>query len=314
MRIAFWGTPDVAVPSLQAFIDAPDIDVVCVVTNPDRPRGRSSTPVASAVKLAALAHGIPVLQPERPGDIVSQLAALRIDACAVVAYGALLSETVLALPRHGFVNLHFSLLPRWRGAAPVQWAIRSGDSTTGITTFVLDRGMDTGPILTQHVVGLRPDDTTETVLSDLAQRGGTHLVDAVRGLVNGSITPTAQPDDGVTLAPKIGRNDVAISFAEPGHVIDQLTRSADPTPGAHAQLRGETIKIFRAVALDTPQATAPHGTIVALTDIGPVVACKDGAVALTQLQLPSKPRRDGHSVQNGLRLQLGEQFSDGLTV
>lgn len=314
MRIAFWGTPEVAVPALEAFVRAPDMDVVCVVTNPDRPKGRSSTPVPSAVKSAALAHGLDVLQPERPSDAVSDLAALDLDACAVVAYGALLRPDVLAVPRHGFVNLHFSLLPRWRGAAPVQWAIRAGDTHTGITTFVLDEGMDTGPILTQHAVALTANDTTDSVLTNLAGIGAEQLVTAIRGLVNGTITPVTQSDDGATLAPKIGRSDVAIRFDDPAQVIDQLTRSADPQPGAHAQFRGDTIKIFRAIATDGSLEAAPPGTVVALSQDGPVVACGHGFVALSALQLPGKPRRDGHSVANGLRIEVGECFANGRDV
>lgn len=315
MRIAFWGTPDVAVPALAAFVDAADIDVVCVVTNPDRPRGRSGTPVPSAVKTAALAFGLEVLQPERPSELRERLLDMALDACAVVAYGALLGEPVLATAKNGFVNLHFSLLPRWRGAAPVQWAIRAGDSETGVTTFVLDKGMDTGAILTQMAVPLTGEDTTETVLTDLAKRGAPVLVDAVRGLCAGTIVAQPQANKGATLAPKITRADVALQFNEPAIVLDRLTRSADPQPGAHARFRGETVKIFRAQASnDELPSDVPPGTVVALSPTGPVVACQTGSVTLTQLQLPGKPRRDGHSVVNGLRITIGEQFANGVSA
>lgn len=312
MRIAFFGTPDVAVPSLHALVAAPHIDVVCVVTNPDRPKGRSATPVASPVKHAALSHGLDVLQPERPRDIAENLDAMQLDACAVVAYGALLPRDVLAIPAHGFVNLHFSLLPRWRGAAPVQWAIRSGDTHTGITTFVLDEGMDTGPTLTSLTVALQPNDTTESVLDDLSRKGAPLLVDAITGLVAGTIVPTPQPADGATLAPKIRRDDVALDFAGSAQEIDALTRSADPQPGAHARFRDDTIKVFRARHTDENYEPAAPGTIVALTRNGPVVACGEGHVIIETAQLPGKPRRDGVSLINGARLSVGEQFHNGV--
>ncbi|MEX2533391.1 MAG: methionyl-tRNA formyltransferase [Nitriliruptoraceae bacterium] len=315
MRIAFWGTPDVAVPSLTALVNATDIDVICVITNPDRPRGRSGTPAPSPVKSAALEHGLDVLQPDHPRTLIDTLIDMNLDACAVVAYGSILPPSLLATARNGFVNLHFSLLPRWRGAAPVQWAIRAGDTETGITTFVLDQGMDTGAILTQLAVPLGRDDTTQSVLHDLAERGAPELVHALRGLCAGTITPRPQPSDGATLAPKISRVDVALTFTKPAIVLDSLTRSADPQPGAHARFRGETVKVFRAVTVtDTTYDNAPCGTVVALSQDGPVIACGSGAVTLTELQLPGKPRRDGHSVANGLRIAVGEQFSDGISA
>lgn len=314
MRIAFWGTPEVAVASLHAFIDADDIDVVCVVTNPDRPRGRSKTPQPSAVKTAALKHGLRVLQPERPRDILDELTHENLDASAVVAYGAILPTDVLQTAASGFVNLHFSLLPRWRGAAPVQWAIRSGDSETGITTFLLDRGMDTGPILAQQRVPIGRDDTTETLLKDLAIAGSDVLVTSVRALVTGTTTPTPQPETGATLAPKITRNDVAIRFGDAAETIDALTRSADPQPGAHAQFRGETLKIFRAAHTSYSRPAAAPGTVVELAKDGPVVACGSGHVTLTSVQLPGKPRRDGASMVHGLRLEIGEMLTDGVTT
>lgn len=314
MRIAFWGTPEVAVPALTALWQACDIDVACVVTNPDRPRGRSGALAPSAVKLAALDYGLDVLQPERPSEFVAQLEAMSLDASAVVAYGAILPERMLATTRHGFVNLHFSLLPRWRGAAPVQWAIKAGDVLTGVTTFVLDKGMDTGAMLTQLAVPLNNDDTLGTVLTELAQRGAPELVRAILGLCTGTLRPQPQTNDGVTLAPKILRGDVALNFHEPAIVLDRLSRSADPQPGAHAVFRGETVKVFRCVAaMDTTHPSAKAGTVVALSPAGPVVACGGGTVTLTQLQLPGKPRRDGHSVANGLRIRIGEQFTTGRT-
>jgi methionyl-tRNA formyltransferase len=176
VRVVFLGTPQVAVPSLEAFLAAADVEVAAVITNPDRPKGRSKQPVAPPVKEAAGAAGVPVWQPVKPVEVVDELAALEVDACAVVAYGALLPRRVLDAGGRGYVNLHFSLLPRWRGAAPVQHALRAGDRVTGITTFVIEEGMDTGPILLQAEAPIREDDDAGSLGARLAALGGGVLV------------------------------------------------------------------------------------------------------------------------------------------
>lgn len=301
MRIVFLGTPDVAVPSLQALLDADDVEVVAVVTNPDRARGRSKRPQPPPVKVAAEAAGVPVWQPGKAREMLDDLRALAPDACAVVAYGALLPADVLEAGGAGFVNLHFSLLPRWRGAAPVQHALRAGDATTGVTTFVLDEGMDTGPILRRVEVDIDPDETAGELLERLAQRGGPVLVDSLRDLVGG-VAPQPQPDQGATLAPKISPDDVALDLSAPARQVADLVRSASPAPGAHTTIDGRRFKVYRATPTDGPSG-AP-GELVAFDDAGPVVACGEGHVRLEEVQPEGKARMDAAAWVNGYRPAL----------
>ena len=321
-RVVFFGTPDVAVPSLEALVAAPDMDVVAVVTNPDRPRGRSRRPRPSPVKQAAVAAGIEVWQPQRGRDVVDQLAAAAPDVCAVVAYGSLLPRVVLDIPAHGFVNLHFSRLPRWRGAAPVQHAIRAGDTVTGVTTFVLDEGMDTGPVVSMTTTPIGDDETAGEVLDRLAIAGAPVLVTALRDLVAGA-EPTPQPDDGVTLAPKITPDDVALDFTRPAAEVAALVRSAAPRPGAHTSWRGDRFKVLGAVPADTvagrPVAEVAAtleaggtqvepGTILGADHDGLVVRCGDGAIVATRVQPAGKAAMDAAAFVNGYQPQAGERL------
>jgi methionyl-tRNA formyltransferase len=313
VRIAFLGTPEVAVPALDALLAADDLDVAVVITNPDRPRGRSKQPVAPPVKVAAERANVPVWQPARPVQVLDDLNALELDACAVVAYGAILPASVLDATRHGFVNLHFSLLPRWRGAAPVQHALRAGDTTTGVTTFVLDPGMDTGPIIDRVEVAVDPAESSGELLDRLAHLGAPVLVESIRSLVGGA-PPTPQPEAGVTLAPKITPDDVRIDWTGDVRTVTDLVRSADPAPGAHTTFRGERIKIYRV----TPIVSSPDdaagdvagdpGQVVAVTKRVTVVACADGAVQLDAVQPMGKARMDGAAFVNGYRPELGERL------
>lgn len=305
MRIAFLGTPDVAVPSLRALAAAPDVDIAAVVTNPDRPRGRSRTPQPPPVKIAAEELGLPVWQPGRPREIVEELAALELDAAAVVAYGALLPAEVLATGGRGFVNLHFSLLPRWRGAAPVQHAIRAGDQVTGVTTFVLDQGMDTGPVLRTVEVPIGAQESAGELLTRLADLGAPVLLEALQAL-NAGESPVPQPDDGATLAPKIGPEDVVIDLAGPAAAVDRLVRSADPAPGAHTTFRGERLKVFRAPVVE--DAAGAPGTVLAVERDGVVVACGQEGVRLVEVQPAGKPRMAAAAFANGARIEPGERL------
>jgi methionyl-tRNA formyltransferase len=322
VRIAFLGTPDVAVPALEAFVAARDIEVAVVITNPDRPRGRRGTPQPPPVKVAAQAAGLEVWQPTKPREVLEDLRALQLDACAVVAYGALLPPDVLAAGGRGFVNLHFSLLPRWRGAAPVQHAIRAGDRTTGVTTFVLDEGMDTGPVLDRLEVEIGGQESAGQLLDRLAELGAPLLVDSVRRLVEGA-EPTPQPAEGATLAPKITPADVAIDWSASSRQIVDLIRSVDPVPGAHTTFRGKRLKIFRAApfgaAGGTDQAAGEHapqpptgGPGEVLDHDGDVtlVATGDGAVELLEVQPEGKGRMDGVAFANGYRPAPGDRLGD----
>jgi methionyl-tRNA formyltransferase len=311
VRIVFLGTPDVAVPALETLVAADDVDVVAVVTNPDRPKGRSKQPVPPPVKVAAERHGLPVWQPVKAREMVDDLAALDVDACAIVAYGALLPKDVLDAGGHGFVNLHFSLLPRWRGAAPVQHAIRAGDAVTGVTCFVLDEGMDTGAVLATAEEPIHPDDSSGTLLARLADLGAPVLLDALRRLIAGE-TPTPQPAEGATLAPKVTPDDTAIDWNATAREVADLARSADPAPGAHTTFRDKRLKLWRATPVDEvagdPVPDGAPGEVVVVTKRGAVVACGTGAVRLDEVQPEGKGRTDGAGFVNGQRPETGERF------
>ena len=298
MRIAFFGTPEAAVPSLDAFVEDPDTDVVAVVTNPDRPSGRGHKLAPPPVKVAAVKAGVPVWQPAKPREILDELRALDVDACAVVAYGALLPQDVLDAGGRGFVNLHFSLLPAWRGAAPVQHSVLAGETRTGVTCFVLEAGMDTGPVLHTAETGIGPDETAGELITRLAVLGAPVLVDAVRGLVDGSLEPVAQDHDLATYAPKITPEMARLDWSAPAERIRCAVRAFNPVPGAWTTLRGDRLKIH---AVAAAPATGPPGEVVDLTDAGPVVACGEHALVLTQVQPAGKPRMDGTAFANGYR-------------
>jgi methionyl-tRNA formyltransferase len=304
VRIAFLGTPDVAVPALDALVAADDVEVAAVLTNPDRPRGRSRTPVEPPVKVAAQAHGLPVWQPRKPAEVLDDLRGLDLDAAAVVAYGALLPRTILDAGGRGFVNLHFSLLPRWRGAAPVQHAIRAGDRVTGVTTFVLEEGMDTGPIIDQVEVGIGEDEPAGHLLARLAELGAPLLLDSLRRLVAGE-APTPQPSEGVSFAPKVTPDDVAIDWHATAREVADLCRSADPAPGAHTTFRGKRLKVY---AARVAEGQGPPGTVLARDAHGIVVACGDGAVRLVEVQPEGKARMGGDGFANGYRPEPGERL------
>lgn len=312
VRIAFLGTPQVAVPPLAALVADERVEVAVVITNPDRPRGRSKTPKPPPVKVAALEHGLEVWQPEKPREIVDDLRALDLDVAAVVAYGALLPTDVLQSTTHGFVNLHYSLLPRWRGAAPVQHAVMAGDEVTGLTTFVLDEGMDTGPVLQTVEVPIGAHDTSADLFEVLNARGAEVLVDSVVGLADGSITPVPQDDDGATLAPKIDPDDVQIDWSADAATVSALVRGANPRPGAHTTWRGDRCKIWHAHVADAVTASdaagAAPGTVAGATDEGPVVSCGTGAVVCTIIQPANKPRQSGRDFVNGQQPSDDESF------
>jgi methionyl-tRNA formyltransferase len=246
VRIVFGGTPDVAIPSLDA-LAASRHELVAAVTRPDAPSGRGKKLTASPVAQRAAELGIEVLKPQRPRDeeFVSRLTELAPDCCPVVAYGALLPQRVLDVPQHGWVNLHFSLLPAWRGAAPVQHAILSGDKTTGATTFRIVLELDAGPIFATVTEPIHPDDTAGDLLHRLSVSGARLLVDTLDGIEDGTLTPTPQSEsDGqLSYASKITVDDARIDWEEPADVADRLIRACFPAPGAWTTFEGERFKI-----------------------------------------------------------------------
>ncbi len=246
MRIVFGGTPDVAIPSLDSLVDSRH-QLVAVVTRPDAPSGRGKKLTASPVAQHANKLGIEVLKPQRPRDeeFVGRLTEIAPDCCPVVAYGALLPQRVLDIPRHGWVNLHFSLLPAWRGAAPVQHAILAGDQITGATTFQIVLELDAGPIFATVTEPIRPDDTAGDLLHRLSLSGARLLVETLDGIEDGTLTPTPQPetDSQVSYASKINVSDAEIDWTQPAEVVDRLIRACAPAPGAWTTFRGERFKI-----------------------------------------------------------------------
>ena len=254
MRIVFGGTPDVAIPSLDALADSRH-QLVAVVTRPDAPSGRGKKLTASPVAQRATELGIDVLKPQRPRDeeFVTRLSEIAPDSCPVVAYGALLPQRVLDIPRHGWVNLHFSLLPAWRGAAPVQRAILAGDQITGATTFRIVLELDAGPIFATVTEPIGPDDTAGDLLHRLSLSGARLLVDTLDGIEDGTLPPTPQPetDAQMSYASKINVADGRIDWTQPAEFLDRLVRACAPAPGAWTTFSGERFKINSARISDT---------------------------------------------------------------
>jgi methionyl-tRNA formyltransferase len=244
MRVVFAGTPEVAVPALDA-IAASDHELVGVVTRPDAPAGRGRRLVASPVAQRAEELGVPVLKPEHPKDpdFQEQLRELSPDCCPVVAYGALLPQSALDIPRHGWVNLHFSLLPAWRGAAPVQHSIWAGDEVTGATTFRIVKELDAGPVFGVMTETVRPTDTAGDLLGRLAAGGAQLLVATLDGIDSGDLEAREQPDEGVTFAPKISVADAQVDWTEPAAAVDRRIRACTPGPGAWTTFEGERFKV-----------------------------------------------------------------------
>ncbi len=244
MRVLFAGTPQVAVESLRAILASPH-EVVGVLTRPDAPAGRGRTMVPSPVAEVAMAEGIEVLRPARARDpeFLERLAELAPDAAPIVAYGGLIPPAALAIPRFGWINLHFSLLPAWRGAAPVQHAVMAGDEVTGASTFLLEEGLDTGPVFGVMTDAIGPTDTAGDLLGRLAVSGAGLLVATLDGIERGALVPVPQAADGVSLAPKITVDDARVRWEDPAMRVDRLIRGCTPAPGAWSTFRGERIKI-----------------------------------------------------------------------
>lgn len=298
MRIAFFGTPAPAVPALEALLAGPRIDVPLVVTNPDRPRGRGHELAPPPVKDVAVRAGLQVVQPTKAVEVIDQLSSAAVDACAVVAFGQILPKRLLAVPRHGFVNLHFSLLPAWRGAAPVPATILHGDRWTGVTCFVLDEGMDTGPVLLTERTQVGPTETAGALVSRLAVIGAPLLVEAVTGLVEGTLEPVPQDHAAATYAPKISPQDAEIDWSMPAEQVERSIRAYQPVPGAHTTFAGARLKIHSARIV--PGQDDP-GMVFAIDERtgAPVVACAREALRLDEVQPAGKRRMPGAAFANG---------------
>jgi methionyl-tRNA formyltransferase len=308
MRVVFAGTPEVALPSLRA-IAASQHEIVGVITRPDARAGRGRSLRPSPVGLLGEELGVPVLKPrsaKEPG-FADELAALEPDVCPVVAYGSLVPRPVLDVPRHGWVNLHFSLLPAWRGAAPVQHAILHGDEVTGATAFLLEEGMDTGPVLGTMTETIRRTDTTGDLLGRLAEAGASLLVAALDGLADGSITPVAQPAEGVSMAPKITVEDAEIRWQEPAFAIDRRLRACTPAPGAWTTYRGARLKVLT-LDQDVPDDIRPGAGELVATKRAVYVGTGTTPVRLDTVQPDGKKAMAAADWARGVRVAEGETF------
>lgn len=300
MRVVFAGTPAPAVPSLRRLIESGRHDVVAVLTRPDTTAGRGRRAVRSEVGQLADEHGIEVLTPRTPRDpdFVARLTELAPDCCPVVAYGALIPQPVLDIPAHGWVNLHFSLLPAWRGAAPVQAALAAGDEITGASTFRLEAGLDTGPVYGVVTETVRPTDTAGALLDRLATAGATLLESTLDGIEDSVLAPVPQPADGVSLAPKITVEAARIDWSRPAHVVDRHIRSVTPAPGAWTTVGDLRLKVGPVTATDEE---LDPGQIV-VRKHGVLVGTGGAAVLLGSVQPPGKKAMAATDWARGARL------------
>jgi methionyl-tRNA formyltransferase len=322
MRLVFAGTPDFARVALER-LHAAGFTCPLVLTQPDRPAGRGMKLHASPVKQFALQHGMAVAQPRSlrldgkyPDDAAAAREAIRearADVMVVAAYGLILPQWVLEVPRLGCLNIHASLLPRWRGAAPIHRAIEAGDTETGVTIMQMDAGLDTGDMLLVERIAIAPNDTTGTLHDKLAVLGGRLVVEALEIAACGGLTPVRQPEQGVTYAHKIEKAEAAIDWSQPASVVARRIRAFDPFPGATGTLGGEALKIWSAQAVDAA-ASAPHGSVLAVRDGGFDVQCGEGALQVTQVQRPGGKRLPVADFLHGFELKPGMAFESATTA
>lgn len=334
MRVLFWGTPEFAAPALRALVGE-GFDVVGVVTQPDRAQKRSrSTLVPSPVKRIAVEEGIPVLQPERPrGDaFLGELRVLAPDISIVVAYGHILPQDVIDLPSLGTLNIHASLLPRWRGAAPIQAAIRSGATETGVTIMRMVQALDAGPIILQAPTPIAEDETYGELQLRLSELGALALVESLALISIGEASETAQDEALATYAPKVEREQARVDWGATSDDVARLIRAYDPRPAAFTTTGGSDVKLFGARALRTvldvaiaggasrpassvteaaaAETAAPPGTVVGITDEGMLVACGDGAVRITEVQPAGRRRVPAFEWERGRGIGVGRRLGD----
>ena len=313
MRVVFLGSGSFAIPSLEAVLEAGH-DVAAVVTQPDREKGRGREIAPPPLKPVAAARGLKVLQPRRirEPDSVAALAALRPEIQVVVAYGQILPRTVIDVAPRGTVNVHGSLLPRLRGAAPVQWAIVNGERETGVTTMLIDEGLDTGPILLSRAIPIGEDETADRLEGRLARMGGPLLVETLEGLRNGTLTPRPQDAARATLAPRLKKEDGLVDWRLPADALARRVRGFHPWPGAHTSVRGRGLRILRARAEASPDPApgkAPPGTLGRIDRHGLLVACAEGtALRLLDVQPESGKAMPAAAFAAGTRLQAGERL------
>ena len=334
LKIIFCGTPAFALPSLRELVAQPDFQIAGVVTQPDRPRGRGKEVASSPVKEAAVAAGIPVYQPQkiRAEESYEYFRNAAPDVVVIIAYGQIIPARLIEIPRLGWINLHGSLLPKYRGAAPIHWAIASGETRTGLTTMRIDAGLDTGPMLLKYETEIAPDETTPELYARLAEAGAPLIVETLRGLASGTITPTPQDSSQATLAPPLKKEDGRIDWSLPAQKIYNRIRGFQPWPGAFTQFRGKQCAIWGTPAKPNlsvatgatvrtgPAAAGPvpttasqvrqqvPGTISA-SDANVHVTCGDDtALRVEFVQLEGRNKISAREFANGARLQQDERF------
>lgn len=307
MNLVFAGTPEFAATALAALLRSRH-RVGLVLTQPDRPAGRGLKPATSPVKRLAQEAGLALLQPQtlRDGAVRQALAEAAPDVLVVAAYGLLLPRAVLEIPRHGCVNIHASLLPRWRGAAPIPRAILAGDRQTGITIMQMDEGLDTGPVLLQRALAIAPEETAGSLTGKLAALGAECIVEALDALEAGGLTPTPQDETGACYAPKIAREEAAIDWSRDAGFIDRQVRAFNPHPGATTSARGTALKLWQTQPVDAPGG-AP-GRVLRANAEGLVVGCGSGALRILELQRPGGRRLPAAEFLRGFPLQPGERL------
>ncbi|MFF5504239.1 methionyl-tRNA formyltransferase [Streptomyces roseolus] len=308
MKLVFAGTPEVAVPALDALLASGRHEVAAVVTRPDAPAGRGRRLVASPIAQRAEEEGIEILRPAHPRDedFLARLREIAPDCCPVVAYGALLPQKALDIPAHGWVNLHFSLLPAWRGAAPVQHAVMAGDEVTGASTFQIERGLDSGPVYGVVTEEIRPTDTSGDLLTRLAFAGAGLLSATMDGIEDGTLKAVPQPADGISLAPKIEVEDAHVDFAAPALRVDRVVRGCTPAPGAWTLFRGERLKLIQVTPLADRTDLAPGELAVGKNNV--YAGTGSHAVELLWVQPQGKKPMKAADWARGVRIAAGERL------
>lgn len=310
MKIVFMGTPDFSVGALSALVQAGH-EVVAVVTQPDKPKGRGKDVQPPPVKEFAVRHGIPVLQPVkiREPEAVKELLSYDADLYVVAAFGQILTQEILDIPRFGCVNIHASLLPKYRGAAPIQWALLNGDAYTGVTIQQMNAGIDTGDILSMVRVDIAPDDTGDSLFEKLMQAGAGLITETISRLEAGEIHKKAQEEDQATYAKRLSKELGRIDWQEEAAVIERKIRAFTSWPGAYTTLFGKTLKIWGAQLTDTP-ADGTAGSVSAVAKEEIVVNCGEGRLALREVQLAGKKRMPVKEFLLGVRVQTGERLGE----
>ncbi|HEX8952860.1 MAG TPA: methionyl-tRNA formyltransferase [Polyangia bacterium] len=305
LRVVFMGSPEFAVPCLDALLATHD--VVAVVTQPDKPVGRGLALQPPPVKVRALAAGVPVLQPQsvRKPPFVDELRALAPDVCVVVAYGKILPPEVLATPRYGCLNVHASLLPKYRGAAPIQWAIIRGERETGVTLMQMDAGMDTGDMLGKRTLAIDEWITAGQLHTRLAPLGAELLVEGLGKLQAGTLAPQKQDDAAATMAPMLTKETGRVDFAAGARAVRDLVRGCDPWPTAYTLLGGAPLKLFRAKIVS---GRGTPGVVLGADRDGLIVGCGDDAIAFAELQLPGKKRMSAAALLAGRQMPAGTKL------